>query len=229
MLSGATRPDSGAILLDGSAGGDRRPARRDGARHLHRLPGAEPAAASQRRREHAARPDADARPVLRHRLARGEPHRRRGCSPISASPNIDPHRAGRLPQRRAAADRRDRQGAGRRAAHPDPRRADRGALGRGDRAALRQGPAASPRPAAPRPLHLAPAGGDLRDRRRDRRAQGRRAACWPRRSRELDQDRIDPRHGRPAAVGDLSRARGRARAASCSRSSGSAARAASRT
>ena len=40
MLSGATQPDSGEILLDGKAVGDRRPVRRDGARHPHRLPGA---------------------------------------------------------------------------------------------------------------------------------------------------------------------------------------------
>ena len=86
MLSGATRPDSGEILLDGQAVDDRRPVRRDGARHPHRLPGTQPAAASQRRREHAARAHADARAFLRGRLAGGEPHRRAACSPISAFP-----------------------------------------------------------------------------------------------------------------------------------------------
>ena len=124
-------------------------------------------------------------------------------------PDLDPAAPVGQPQRRAPTDRRDRQGAGHRAAHPDPRRADRGAVGLGDGAALRQGQ--EPRRGGwDRPLHLAPAGGDLRDRRRDRRAQGRRERAG-RAGGRARPGPDHPRHGRPAAVGDLSRARRPAR------------------
>ena len=170
MLSGATRPDSGEILLDGQAGDDRRPIRCDGARHPHRLPGTQPSAASQRRGEHAARAHADARTFLRGRLDGGEPHRRARARRFRLSRDRSDG-AGRLAQRRAPADRRDRQGAGRRTEDPDPRRADRGDLGCGSREAVRQG--AQPRCRRhDRPLHLAPARGNLRHRRRDRGAEG---------------------------------------------------------
>ena len=210
MLSGATRPDSGEILLDGKAVDDRRPVRCDGARHPHRLPGTLAAAASQRRREHAARAHADARAFLRGRLADGEPHRgARACR--FRFPGDRSDGAGRLAQRRAPADRRDRQGAGRRTEDPDPRRADRGDLRRGSRQAVRQG--AQPRGRGhDGPLHLAPARGNLRHRRRDRGAEGRPQRAV-RRGRRTRPGTPDPRHGRPAAFGDLPGAQGRGRQA----------------
>ena len=73
---------------------------------------------------------------------------------------------------RRPADGRDRQGAGRRGQAPDPGRADRGDLRARGRAAVRARP---PRCARGRRdhLHLAPARGDLPDRRPRDRAQGR--------------------------------------------------------
>ena len=53
-----------------------------------------------------------------------------------------------------------------------------------------------------RPLHLAPAARRSSRSPTDRRAQGRRSVLAAPR-RRLDQDADHPRHGRPAAVGDL--------------------------
>ena len=160
------------------------------------------------------------------RLGGGEPDRRPGARRLRL-PRDRPDGARRLAQRRPPADRRDRQGAGHRAAHPHPRRADGGALGRGDRAALRHRPPPRRR-RRHRPLHLAPARGDLRDRRRDRGAEGRRERAG-RAGRRARPGADHPRHGRPPAVGGLSR-QGPARpAAWCSRSRASASAGTSRT
>ena len=133
---------------------------------------------------------------------RGEPHRRRGCSPISAFPSIDPTApVGSL----SVARQQIVEIAKALVSEPrilildEPTAVLSAAR---DRAALRQGPEPRRR-RHDGPLHLAPARGDLRDRRRDRRAEGRRAACSPAPVAELDQRPAHPRHGRPAAVGDL--------------------------
>ncbi len=52
ILSGATRPDTGSVRIDGTGCRLRRSARGDRSRHRDRAPGAEPAAASLGRREH---------------------------------------------------------------------------------------------------------------------------------------------------------------------------------
>ena len=64
-------------------------------------------------------------------------------------PEIDPRSTGELAQRRAPADRRDRQGARRRTENSYPRRADRGDLGRRSRASCSTRCAASLQQARP--------------------------------------------------------------------------------
>ena len=227
MLSGATLPDSGAILLDGEPVRDRRAGGRDGARHLHGLPGAEPAAAPQRGRERAPRPDADAAACRSSSTGRRPTGSRGGCSPTSAFPDIDPTApVGSLSvARQQIVEIAKALVSAPRILILDEPTAVLSASETG--AAVRQGqePRRRRRDGA---LHLAPAGGDLRDRRRDRGAQGRRERAgrpgWRARHRG-----DHPRHGRPAAVDDLSRSAAAAPAGWCWRSSASASAAVSRT
>ena len=64
ILYGLARPDEGEILLDGAAGPDRGPVRRDRPRHQHGPPALHARAGAHRRREHRPRRRDDGRPGL---------------------------------------------------------------------------------------------------------------------------------------------------------------------
>ena len=210
MLSGATRPDSGEILLDGKAVTIAGPSDAMALgictvyQELSLLPHLSVAENMLLGRM----------PTRALPFVVDWPEANRIAARVLADfgfPEIDPAALVELAQRRAPADRRDRQGARRRTENSDPRRADRGDLGRRSRETVRQG--AQPRGRRhDRPLHLAPARGNLRHRRRDRGAEGRaqRAVGACRRTRPGTPD---PRHGRPAAFGDLPGTQGRGRQA----------------